>query len=130
MKTIGPFETKNANLTLISLTDKYLYLIKLSLISSFKYHASLQIPFLFSRHIDKIKSESLEKMKNNYSWTQIELNNDFAINVSNNNKWKNTITLNGLTEHYKLTILERDETDYYISVMQDYYGDRIKIIIE
>jgi len=69
-------------------------------------------------------------MKNNYSWTQIELNDDFTINVSNNNKWRNTITLNRLTEHYKLAILERYETEYYISIMQDYYGDRIKIIVE
>lgn len=128
MKTIGPFETKNVNLTLLSITDKYLYLISLSLISSLKYYVSLQIPFLFSEHINKIKSETLERLKANYSWTQLDIINEFTIKFANNNKWKNTITLCGQNINYKLSILERHETDYYLSIIQNYYRDRIIII--
>lgn len=130
MKTVGPFDTNELNLSLLALTDSHLYLIRLNLISSFKYHVSLQIPFLFAKKIDKIKSKSLVELKSKYSWAKLELNNDLTIIVTTKNKWKNTITLSGKNINYKLTILERHETVNYISILQNYYGDRIKLIIE
>jgi hypothetical protein len=47
--------------------------------------------------------------------------------VENDNYWKNTITIKGPNESHKLSIVEREDTDYYISVLKRFYGNRINI---
>ena len=128
MKTLGPFDSKKSNLILVTFTETSLYVIRLSLLESIKYHVNEQVPFLFSGRIAKIKAKSLEELKSKYAFTEIDTVNGFDIEVNTKSNWGHTITIKGLNDHYKLSILERFETDNYISVLRDFYGEQVKVI--
>ncbi len=113
---------------LVTFTETSLYVIRLSLFESIKYHANEQIPFLFSGRIAKIKAKSLEELKSKYAFTEIDTVNGFDIEVNTKSNWGHTITIKGVNDHYKLSILERFETDNYISVLRDFYGEQVKVI--
>ncbi|MBL7837527.1 MAG: hypothetical protein JNM67_08425 [Bacteroidetes bacterium] len=130
MKTIGPFEYKSYNLALLNISENALCLITLDILSVIKYHISLQVPFLFSGHFDKLLSRPLEELKDKFHWKQINVDDDLIVTIEDNNMWKNAIIIKNKSTNDRLLILDRIETQNYRLLLENLYGEKTKILRE
>lgn len=107
---IGPFETKN-RIGLTGLDKQKLYLITLDFSTLLKYSISVQLP-IFTRHIEKLKTNTLDDLIGRYKSIGINYSDLLDIQVKRSN-WKNYISIEFDNKTIKWNIIESHETERY-----------------
>ena len=120
---IGPLEFTPhnyiTNLCLLGFKDNFFYVIKLDLVSQFKYTISLQLPF-YSTYFDTLRLKSIKELQEKYAVTRFKIDDNFVLDIKRSRYWKHQILVKIKNDSLKFFILQRNHVSMYESRLLNY----------
>ena len=128
---IGPFEVSPSagfvSLSLLGVSNDYIYCIRLNLASLIKYSISIQIPFLYTGHIYSLTQKSIKELGLTYKIEKIRVDESFGFKVERSSLWRHQILVKNKQFDLKFNVLNREAVDSYEELLINLVGDEYKL---
>ena len=128
---IGPFEVSPSagfvSLSLLGVSNDYLYCIRLNLASLIKYSISMQIPFLYTAHIYNLTQKTVKELGLTYKIEKIRVDEHFSFKVERSSLWRHKIIIKNKQFDLKFSILNREAVDSYEELLVNLVGDEYRL---
>lgn len=128
---IGPFEVSPSkgfvSLSLLGVSNDYLYCIRLNLATQIKYSISMQIPFLYTTHIYNLTQKSIKELGLTYKVEKIRVDEYFSFKVERSSLWRHKIFIKNKQFDLKFHVLNRGAVDDYEELLLNLVGNKYRL---